>query len=562
MIASSHLPEDVQRHIAELEARLAQAEAARDAAASRAAKLQSAYDRLLEHYELLKRRLFMAKAERVDHRQLELEFEDTKLKLEALAAELGHQEGQEEDQQDPPEPRKSRPKPKGRRNLREADIPEERIEILDPELEGKAERIGFEESYQLGYQRGGPRKLLIARAKYKLPETKSTEIVVTPAPRQLMKKGLLAPSSTAHILIAKYRFGLPFYRQVAQLAAEGIDLDDGTMCRYAEHIGASLGPIVEACAKEARQTAFCLSTDATGICIRPEPLPSKQKQACRKGHFFVVLADQDHVFFEYQPRHTSAAVCEMFRGFSGYIQADAHSIYHALFRGEARSSPSEKPPDEVACWSHARRKFWEAATVSKEPIAREALLRLKKIFDLERRWDKLPPSKRTAKRQEILKPILTEFFRWLHACHAEVKSVRSLLSTATGYATRHEIALLRFLRDGRLKLTNNHSERALRPIALGRKNWLFCGSDDHAQSAANLFSLIASCKLHGLDPETYLCEVIRIMPLWPSDRYLELAPRYWAATRTRLDASELEREVGPLTVPAPPAPSEEQPPAH
>jgi transposase len=561
VVAPSQMPKDVQRHITELEARLARAEAERqaaeaerDSAASRAAKLQSAYDRLLEHYELLKRRLFVAKAERVDHRQLQLEFEETKLKVEALAAELGHQD-------EPPEPPKPRNQPKGRRNLRDADIAEERIEILDPELEGKAERIGFEESYLLGYLRGGPRKLLIARAKYKLPNAGRSEIVVTPRPRQLMKKGLLAPSAIAHVLISKYHFGLPFYRQVAQLKAEGIELDDGTMCRYAEHIGASLGPIVDACAKEARQKAFCLSTDATGICIRPEPLPSKQKQACRKGHFFVVLADQEHVFFEYQPKHTSAAVCDMFRGFSGYIQADAHTVYDALFRGEARSSPTAKAPKEVACWSHARRKFWEAATVSKEPSAREALVRLKKVFELERQWDKLPPSKRTKKRQQVLKPILTEFFRWLQACHEECKDVRSLLSTATGYATRHEAALLRFLQDGRLKLTNNHSERALRAIAVGRKNWLFCGSDDHAQSAANLFSLIASCKLHGLDPETYLREIIRIMPLWPSDRYLELAPRYWAGTRARLLPSELEREVGPIDVPAPPASAEEQPSA-
>ena len=133
-----------------------------------------------------------------------------------------------------------------------------------------------------------------------------------------------------------------------------------------------------------------------------------------------------------------------------------------------------------------------------------------------------------------------------------------LLTTATGYAIRHKAALLRFLEDGRLKITNNHSERALRTIAVGRKNWLFCGSDDHATSAANLFSLIASCKLHGLDPETYLAEVIHVMPYWPRERYLELAPRYWTTTRVRLDPIELAREIGPITVPPP----EEQPAPH
>lgn len=123
---------------------------------------------------------------------------------------------------------------------------------------------------------------------------------------------------------------------------------------------------------------------------------------------------------------------------------------------------------------------------------------------------------------------------------------------------RQKEPLCRFLEDGRLPLTNNHSERALRsPICAGRKAWLFFGSDDHANAAANLFSLIVSCQLHGLDPETYLTGIIRIVPLWPRDRYLELAPKYWAATRARLDPDELAKELGPLTVPPPPS-SEEQ----
>lgn len=552
---AERLPTDAQARILELEARLVEMARERDAAKTRADKLQHAYNRLFEHYELLKRRLFVAKAERVDHRQLELEFEETKQKLEALATELGQVVS--EDGDEPSE--KPKKKPKGRRRLRDANLPEERVELLDSELEGKAVRIGFEESCQLGYLRGGARRIVIARAKYKLMTDGASSVIVTTAmPRQLMKRGLLAPSAIAHILVAKYCFALPFHRQVKMLAAEGIDLDDGTMCRYAEHIGASLGPIVDACAWEAKANAFCLSTDATGVAIRPEPLPSKQRQACKRGHFFVVLADQDHIFFEYQERHTSAAVCAMFRGFSGYIQADAHVVYDALFRGDARTRDDEKPPDEVGCWGHARRKFWEAATVSKEPIAKEALLRIRQFFKLEEQWQKMSPSKRKEKRGKILAPIMRAFFDWLRPQHEQVKDVRGLLSTATGYAVRHEAALLRFLDDGRLPLTNNHSERAIRSIAVGRKNWLFCGSDDHAKAAANLFSLIASCRIHDLDPETYLAEIIRIMPLWPRDRYLELAPRYWAATRARLDVEELAREIGPITVP-PAAPAEQQP---
>jgi len=135
----------------------------------------------------------------------------------------------------------------------------------------------------------------------------------------------------------------------------------------------------------------------------------------------------------------------------------------------------------------------------------------------------------------------------------KVKGQRGLLRSALGYARNHEAALKRFLADGRLKLDNNASERALRKIAVGRKNWLFVGSDDHAVSTANLMSMIASAKLHDLDAEEYLRDLFRVLPLWPKDRHIELAPKYWAATRARLDAAELEQEIGWLTIPPPPA---------
>jgi hypothetical protein len=292
-----------------------------------------------------------------------------------------------------------------------------------------------------------------------------------------------------------------------------------------------------------------------------------KRQACRKGHFFVVLADMDHVFFEYQPEHTSAAVCEMFRAFSGYIQADAHAIYNAVFRGEALRRPDEQPdeatakdpPKEVGCWSHGRRGCWEAAAIVKHDAAREALLRMHKLFELEAQWKALAPAQRHAQRQRVLRPLIDEFFTWVHQQYASVKGIRGLVATAFGYLVRQESALRRFLDDGRLHMTNNHSERALRPIAAGRRAWLFFGSDDHASAAANLLSLIASSELHALDPETYLAEIIHVLPYWPRHRYIELAPKYWAATRARLDPNELAVEIGDITVPPPmPTPTPKQ----
>ena len=352
--------QDALARVAHLEAALARVTAERD-------KLRRAYEQLKEQVELLRRRIYIAKAERVDVTQLEMEFAETQAKLDALAKQLDDQAAppaatdSASNPADPPPSAKTRSKPTGRRNLADEDLPEERVEILDPALEGEAERLGFEKSFKLRYRRGGHVRVVVARATYKTespadpgrPDAKPfVELVTAPMPKELFPRGLLAPSMIAHILVQKYRWGLPFHRQARMSAAEGFRLDDGMMCRYAEDAGATLGCIVEAMAKEAKDTAFCLSTDATGVCIQPEPLAGRKHQACRKGHFFVVLADQDHVFFEFQPRHTSAAVCEMFRGFSGYIQADAHAIYDAVFRGEARASGDDEPPLEVGCWAH------------------------------------------------------------------------------------------------------------------------------------------------------------------------------------------------------------------
>ncbi len=526
-------------------------------------KLRHAYEQLKAHLELLQRRLFVAKAERIDTAQLELEFAATKAKLDALVRsmddEMSAAEGAESDPAQPPVTPPSRPgrKPSGRRNLRTLDLVEARVEILDPVLEESAERMGFEETCLLGRRRASNVRIVVARAKYKLAsDDDATPIVTAPKPKELYERGILAPSFIAHLLAKKYRFGMPFHRCAEELASEGIPVDAGMMSRYAEHVGASLGPIVDECAKEAREKAFCLSTDATGVAIQPERIPGK-RQACAKGHFFVVLADKDHVFFEYQAKHTSEAVCAMFRGFSGYIQADAHCVYDALFRGDALEKPGDTPPEEVGCWSHARRKFWEAATATKDEASREALLRIRVLFQLEEKWRELAPQQRHARRQQASRAVVEEFFAWAEGVFERVRGARGLVATAFGYSVRHREALSRFLDDGRLRLENNASERALRHIAIGRKAWLFFGSDDHAQAAANLFSLIASCKLHGLDAEEYLAEIIRIFPYWPRDRYLELAPKYWLATRARLDAKELQRGIGHVTVP-PAAPPEEK----
>jgi transposase len=545
-------------------------------------KLRSSYDRLRQELELLRRRIFVAKAERIDSGQLELEFARKLEALDKLAGLIDKPDG-------PPPASGSQleggagpgggespgggqpptPKPRGRRDLSQADLPEERVEIADPVFdalvdEGKAQRIGFEESYKLAWQRGGHRRVVIARVKYRVVEKSGDSTIETaPMPDELFTRSLAAPSLLAHIIDEKHCQGMPLNRIEDRFRRDGTPIDRGTMSRWLEDAGSTLGAtIIEAARAEALATAFCLSTDATGVAVQPIATGDGKRQPCRKSHFFVQIADRDHVFFEFAPRETSAKVAEMFRGFRGYVQADAKSVYDILYRerpaGDAVGAASEAPCLEVACWSHGRRGFWEAAITLKSAIAREALFRIGRMFMLEAGWRSKPPDEIKRLRNAHLRPVVDDFFAWATIEYEKVRDVRGPLRSAFGYVIRQKTALMRFFDDGRLRLENNASERELRRIAVGRKAWLFVGSNDHGIAAGHLFSLIASARLHGLDSEGYLRDVIRVLPHWPKDRHIELAPKYWAATRARLDAIELAAEVGPLTVPPKVPPSTEQ----
>jgi transposase len=520
-------------------------------------QLRCAHEQLRLELELLKRRIFVAQAERVDTAQLELEFAAKLKELDQLSGLADDHENPHSGEGQSQKAPKKRHKPTGRRDLKKANLPEERIEITDPLFEelvkqGKAQAIGFEESSKLAYQRGGMRRVVIARVKYRATTSQGESTIETAErPKQCFPKSMAAPSMLAHIAMAKHCDGLPLFRIESQTARDGFRLDRSTMCRWLEDLGATLGAtVVEAIRNEVMKTAFCLATDATGILVQPEPLANGKRQPCRKAHFFVLIADRDHIFFEYTPKETSAIVAEMFKGYSGYVQADAKSVYDILFRKPHENPPDELSRQEVGCWYHCRRKFWEA-TVAKSVVAREGLARIGRLFKVDAMVKGKPPDEIKRFRQAHLDPQMDAFFVWAKQEYEKVKDQRGLLRSALGYALRQQEALMRVLDDGRLVMDNNRSERELRRIAVGRKAWLFVGSDDHGTSAGNLFSMIASAQMHGLDPELYLRDIIRVLAYWPKERYLELAPKYWAKTRARLEPNELAKEVGLLTVPEP-----------
>lgn len=552
-----------QRERASFTERIANLEQERD-------RLRASHERLRQELELFKRRLFIAKAERVDTRQLELEYAQKLHELDALAGTLGMGKTPAVIEDDTPaRDGKRRGKRKGnrgtgRRDLRSLPLEEERIEIPDPHLEvlvaqGKVVRHGFEESYKLGHKRGGKRRIVIARVRYKTVDAEGeTDVITTAMPEEMLPAAIAAPSLVANVIMENIGKGMPLFRIEDGSLRDGVPLDRGSLSRWKKRVGDQLAAtVVRAMWTHALATAFCISTDATGVCVQPIP-NDRVRQPCKKGHFLVQIADRDHILFEYLEHETSAAIYARFRGFSGYVQADAKSVFNLLFADEATLAASGHGVEhdgcqrfEVACWYHARRRFWEAA-VAKHAVAREGLMRIGRIFELDDSWVKKPPSEIKHLRQQYLRPHVDAFFVWLEQNRPTFKDQRGLVRTALEYAHNHAIALQRFFDDGRLVLSNNWAERSIKPVATGRKAWLFCGSDDHARSTAALFSIVSSARLHGIDPEDYLRCLIRLVPLWPPERMLELSPLFWRQTRARLDPKALAAELGPIEIPSEP----------
>ena len=310
-------------------------------------RLRASHERLRQELELFKRRLFIAKAERIDTRQLELEYARKLHELDTLAGTLGLAKEPAQAEDDTPAcDGKRRGKRKGnrgtgRRDLRLLQLEDERIEIPDPHLEalvaeGKVIRHGFEETYKLGHKRGGRRRIVIARVRYKTVDASGdTDVITTAMPEQMLPSALAAPSLVAHVIMENIGKGMPLFRIEDGAARDGIPLDRGSLSRWKKAVGERLAStVVEAMWEHALATAFCISTDATGICIQPIP-NDRVRQPCKKAHFLVQIADRDHILFEYLERETSAAIYARFRGFSGYVQADAKSVFNLLFADEA-----------------------------------------------------------------------------------------------------------------------------------------------------------------------------------------------------------------------------------
>jgi transposase len=342
---------------------------------------------------------------------------------------------------------------------------------------------------------------VIRQVRPKLACTACDTIVQAPAPSRPIERGLAGPGLLAHVLVSKYADHQPLYRQAEIYERVGLELDRSTL---ADWVGASsrlLAPLVEALRRYVLATPKLHADDT--------PVP--------------VLAPA--VWFAYSPNRQGEHPQQHLKDFRGTLQADAYAGFNALYEDPQRGMA------EAACWAHFRRKFYDLQQAHASPIAAEAIERIGALYAIESEIRGRPPDERRAIRQTRARPLLDSVYEWLQSTRAKL-SPKSAVAGAINYGLGRWPAFVRYCDDGALEIDNNAAERALRAVALGRKNYLFCGSDSGGERAAAIYSLIGTAKLNGLDPEAYLRDVLTRIADHPVNRIAELLPWHLTADRS------------------------------
>jgi transposase len=343
------------------------------------------------------------------------------------------------------------------------------------------------------------------------------QVVEAPAPSRVIDRGLAGPGLLAHVLVAKYADHCPLYRQSEIHAREGVDLDRSTLAGWVGASSELLAPLVDALRKHVLSASKIHADDT------PVPVLAPGNGKTKTGRLWTYVRDErpagedaaPAVWFAYTPDRKGERPRQHLKNFKGALQADAYAGFHHLYNtGDIY---------EVACWAHARRKFHDIHAVHASPITTEAIARIGSLYGIEEEVRGKPAVLRLAIRQARAKPLLDDLRSWLERS-LRTLSIKSETAGAIRYALSHWRALTRYVDDGLLEIDNSAAERALRAVALGRKNFLFCGSDAGGERAAAIYSLIGSAKLNGLDPERYLRQVLTRIADHPINRIEELLP--------------------------------------
>jgi transposase len=324
------------------------------------------------------------------------------------------------------------------------------------------------------------------------------------------------------ILYAKYGHHQPLNRQSDSFVREGIDLDVSTMADWVGACTAELAPLIELIRHHVLGAARLHGDDTTvPVLAKGKTMTGRVWAYVRDDRPFAGPAPAAALFFysrnrdgEHPKRHLA--------GYAGILQADAYGGFNSLY--DPQRSPA--PITEAACWSHGRRKFFVLADAAKAPLALAAVHRIDAIFAIEGEINGLPAAPRLAIRTTRIAPLVAELESWMRVERARL-SRHADVAKAMDYMLKRWAAFTRFLSDGRICLTNNAAERALRGVAIGRKNWLFAGSDRGGERAAAVYTLIATAKLNNVDPQAWLADVLRRIADHPARRLHELLPWNW-----------------------------------
>jgi len=486
----------------------------------------SQIDRLRHLLRQLQRAQFGRRSEKLDPEQLLLAIEDVEQAVAGSEA--------AEDKKDPAVARARAVKRRSNRGALPAHLPHVDVTIAPEDTNCPCCRapmhvIGEETSQRLDVVPAQFRVVVTHRPKYACRAC-TDGVVQAPAPERLIKGGLPTEAMVAYVLVAKYAWHLPLYRQAQMLLAQGIDIKRAVLAFWVGYAAAELQPLW------LRLRELILTSGKIAVDETTAPVLDPGRGRTKKGYFWAIArddrpwggADPPAVAFTYAPGRGAVHGLKLLDSYRGIVQCDGYEAYKTIAnasRGDAITL--------AFCWAHLRRRFFDIAENGPAPIASEALVRIAALYAIEKTIRGRSAEERRAMRQERSKPLVIAFKAWLELQLTRV-SAKATIAEHLRYALKHWDGLARFLDDGRIELDTNIVERSIRPIVINRKNALFAGHDQGAENWACIASLIETAKLCGVDPQTYLTDVLtKLVNLWPASRLDELMPWAWAADRSR-----------------------------
>ena len=364
---------------------------------------------------------------------------------------------------------------------------------------------------------------VIVHSRPKMACKECEAIIQKPMPSLPIVKGLPGAGLLAHVLVSKYCDHLPYYRQSEIYARDGVTLDRGVMAGWTGHMAELLTPLADAIAKHVRSGEILHADDT------PVPVLDPGRGKTKTGRFWVAVRDEHGfgsnvppaVVYQYSPDRTGIRAETLLAGCKGYLHADGYAGFNRLYDVDPKTGQSRL--QEVSCWAHARRKIFEVHAATDSPLAFDILSKIGALFAVEKTINGRLPDERQRVRAEQSVLLLEDLKQTLEVTLGQI-SGKTTLAQAIRYMRSRWNSLLRYTTDGRLEMTNNAAERAIRPLSLGRKNWLFAGSDTGGDRAAIIYTIIETAKMNGLDPEAYLRNVISRIADHPINKIDQLLP--------------------------------------